>query len=634
LGNNPDVDDHVSAFQTVGGRMLTDERLFHGLTGLLALHARYGPPPASMDDLIDHADECDPDDSWVFREIEALADDADAVLRYASALANSSLDATAPLDAAVEGRRTPSAPRAGRPTAPLASFVLDLAFALADEAGFDAPVLTLLTPSDLRLLLALPIWLDERGPIQVAVCAGDEPETRLARRWLIAHHVPLTELPPCDLADFPTLPDQAVVLAGFDDRARQADLGCLEELTLQLSDRMRGIVVGPAAALVGPLRAPGFRGRPPSTGAPLSIEGDARRSALRSGRVRSIVRLQSGLLTDVPAAQAALWTLGPAGSASDTYCVDARGDRGPAPASDLVDDLVGAMGVAGRSAHRFLRGTFESKAALELASGELVRPTRATAFVGPAGVLRALDDLAPTASRDVPAQQLLTVRHRESVESAGPVAATTVGAALAAGDLKDIAGARIDAHDLVTRPDIPVVASPMDLRRRDQLTGLSYATLATRYGHTTLTQAGDIVVDPRATTIARVDHLGGVLVGFPARVLRCFAPPWTNKDREAALAQGRVLRERVHLPELAAAEMVADAARVKDWRAWSLSRLPGLKVLSVEEREAAAEASAALFARQRELEDALDPFGDLMSTLATALGAGLCTVSVTKKESA
>jgi hypothetical protein len=110
-------------------------------------------------------------------------------------------------------------------------------------------------------------------------------------------------------------------------------------------------------------------------------------------------------------------------------------------------------------------------------------------------------------------------------------------------------------------------------------------------------------------------------------VLRCFVPPVrTEKDVTDAKREGRVLPEQRFVPDLVAAEMVAAASRISDWRAWTVTALPPTAVASA---QAAAQAVAQ---RQRQLEESLEQLPELMSTLATALGAGMCTVSVSPVE--
>lgn len=221
---NPDFRQHAIAFTAAEGRVLTDSRLFHGLSALLCLHLR-GRLAGDRDDLLDLADEVDPDDEFLRAEVEALGDDVVGLAEYASVLALESLDPADPLDALLAGRRTPDRPAGGRVTARFAQLGVDVAVSLADQAGFDDPVICVLRADDVALLASLPARADERGPLRVALPGGSDAATRLARRWLFAHDLPVEPLP---ASDGRGLPDQAVVLLRLDDRDRVADLRFLK----------------------------------------------------------------------------------------------------------------------------------------------------------------------------------------------------------------------------------------------------------------------------------------------------------------------------------------------------------------------------------------------------------------------
>src|SRR6478609_9790013 len=74
-GNNPDAREDLAAFASLDGRSPAgDETVFLGLTALLCLTRITGRPfgPADADDVLDLAEEADPDDEIVYREIETL----------------------------------------------------------------------------------------------------------------------------------------------------------------------------------------------------------------------------------------------------------------------------------------------------------------------------------------------------------------------------------------------------------------------------------------------------------------------------------------------------------------------------------------------------------------------------------
>ena len=119
---------------------------------------------------------------------------------------------------------------------------------------------------------------------------------------------------------------------------------------------------------------------------------------------------------------------------------------------------------------------------------------------------------------------------------------------------------------------------PDDVLRRTRLAGLSLMELATAYAHVELTRPGDVVVTTVGGRAAAVDHQGGLLVAYPARVLRCHRPrPSTPEEREERHARGehpRELEPQSFTPEAVAADINALPADATDWRAWPLTVVP------------------------------------------------------------
>src|SRR5665647_3041893 len=90
-GNNPDARADVAAFASLAGiSLLGDERLFSGLTAMLALKAVTGGQLAGLDAeaLLDLADNADPDDALLLREVTALGEDLPALALHADSLAD------------------------------------------------------------------------------------------------------------------------------------------------------------------------------------------------------------------------------------------------------------------------------------------------------------------------------------------------------------------------------------------------------------------------------------------------------------------------------------------------------------------------------------------------------------------
>lgn len=616
-GRNPRAVEEAIAFQFGGRRVLVDTELFHGLTALLCLEAMTGPLPRDPDELLDLADETDPDDEFLRRDVEALGRDLARLAVYASLLVRDALDVAEPFDAALRSRRTPDPTGSLRVASAFAALVLDVAMGAADEAGFEAPVLCLPRARDLALLTHLPDWLDERPDTTVALF-GDaaDAEARLARRWLATHGVRVSAL---EAADGTGLPNQAIVIARLDDEDREADLAWLNELTLQCSATMRAVIVGTSGALTGPLRV-ARRGRPPASGLPQSPAGEERRQALQSGYTRAIVRLPAGMLLSNPALRMALWVLGPAHDRAETYCTDVS-----APlfknTSALADDIAAALvGRAERRGHT-APGPFVRQAELVMSDTDLV-PLHLDARVTTTGGLpRLLNDLVPAVSQPLSNAWALTVLPQDS---AGLVQRITLGEAVRAGHVMLIRGASLSVGDLVPVPDVGVVRDPRELRSREHLPGLTFAALGS-FGHLQVTEQGDLVFAQRGSPVTvALDDRGGLVVAAPARVLRCHVP---SEEALKAFAEGKGAPPQPQrlVPGFLAAELARAAAQSSDWRRWPVTLLPPEAIRD------ASEAAMALAERQRLLEDALGATNELMSTLASALGAGLCSITVERK---
>ena len=97
-GNNPSTRDDLAAYASlVGGSPQGDEVVFNGLTALLCLSAITGRPLGSIsrDDLIDLADEVDPDDDFLFSEMDALAARLVPLAHYTDLLVDAAFNAQA-----------------------------------------------------------------------------------------------------------------------------------------------------------------------------------------------------------------------------------------------------------------------------------------------------------------------------------------------------------------------------------------------------------------------------------------------------------------------------------------------------------------------------------------------------------
>lgn len=623
-GNNPDARLDVGTCSSTAVRAVADATVFGGLTALLCLRTAAGPLPVEPDQLLDVADGFDSDDQLLLGELEAIGPQLPALTRYAELLVATAFDPAEPFDELVRRRQV----QLNHPPvhASLRRLVARTAVTLADEAGFSDPVLVVRSPTDLDLVLEAEAQTERRGTLSVAVVADGHHDTdlRLGRRWLRVHGLDSTELE-VDVDGSFALPDQGVLVlrlpTATNDRA--ADLDLVSNACLDLSWPNRAVVVGPSASLVDPLVAPRRPGRPTADGTTLSAAGTSRADALRTGLVRAVIRLPAGLFPDQSRTRAALWCVGPSpASPATTLCADVTHALDEARTDDLVTDLYAAMQGAGSERARQLSSSaFWPTSALSISTRALVSPTVREVHVGPSSVVADLEEVLDRAATDVRgiARPGLVVTGR-----AAALPRVSLEAALQKRGITLLTGARVPASDRSPKGGVPVVEHPADLARREHLTGLSVLRLATAYPHVDVTRPGDVVVTTKGGPAAAVDHLGGVVVAYPARVLRCHRPRTsTEQERKVLADRGQWLPElaaQTFTPEAVAADINAQPASATTWRAWPLTVLPTDQLAGAERL------LDALAQRRTQLDAARADIDTAICAITASLGAQICTV--------
>ncbi len=541
-GNNPDVraDAAAHALSTVDAAELA------GLSALITMRHLVGQPLGEVgdgEDLLDLADAHDPDDHYLFGELEQLHN-----LTSLAVTAEEMLDAAWNADAAHRRLlnawlRKPGEPIAQVALAPSARHLLiDSIGALAADLGQPAFMDPTGCLGDLFAELAA-------GQMATAlVMAGHSPSHRLARRQLLLSDVPHRLVDPGN-GEWSVAGPVAhlVVLPAADAPASSPldQLDLLDEIALQADTRQLALCLAPASCLTDPL-----------SGEALS----RRDQLLRAGHVRAIVRLPAGCRPTQVREHSALWLLGavdPTPRADRWTMVADLSDQALGDLGGLVDDLVAAwQGSEGarRRAWAWLHPVPTRD--LVSASGSLVSqrtpraPRAASGGAGRVVQLRASDTEGRLAGyRLSPLDQ--------------PAEIASIGQALERGWLRLVPGRRLDPRGLPAG-SVPVVDDPRrpwpEAPRIDRLSLLGRAGVE-------LTEPGDVVFTVRPRPAAAVDTEGGSLVLTPARVLRV-AP-------DAPL-----------LPATVVARI--NAATTWAWRSWQLAALP------VPDREILAEALAEL----------------------------------------
>ncbi|MFP5316327.1 MAG: hypothetical protein ACLGHS_13255, partial [Actinomycetes bacterium] len=393
-GNNPNAVDDVGAFTFAATFQHSEAAALHACTALLTLREVLGHPLAGVSsaDLVDAADEVDPDDAFLFSEIHSLEQTGGlaAAATYCDNLVHSAYSNAAAFEQLVqEKRRLNLREQAATALEPSA---LELLASSAIELGDPTADGTLVDPfaSAGDLLRAVVGRTPEAAPITVLTPLLDDPAVRLAHRRLRLHgalHRPLTT----DSLEFP---EGSVIVAQFPSEqsptmAPAEMLSKIELLIDAMDNGHRALVVAPSSVLSAAL----------TNGA----EDRRRADILRSGRVRAAVTLPRGLVRNKPRQQYTLWVLG-----QDHHDVPLA-DRWTLVADltahalddvviqDLVGDLAAAMGSRRDVfAHSFRFGRIVLTRSLLTARGSLtgaaLRP-RGT-MNDPAEALARIDALA------------------------------------------------------------------------------------------------------------------------------------------------------------------------------------------------------------------------------------------------
>ena len=532
-GNNPEVRADAAAAAVPSDFSFSDASAVAELQALVALHAK-------MDDLNEltpaqlkaAAASVDPLDRMLRREISAHVDRGVPWVTYAARLVDAAYSPAAAL--VLITRRHAAANRAAGSAGPLVAeaiaLVVDAAAALA---GSDATVR--LDVGDAALSSTVASRLGDS--VSIVLPAG--PDSRRVRRQLLVNEHWVD-----DAAD-PV--SRSVVVARVpsgsgEDVARI--LRALDEVSLSLRDSDVAVVIGPARALVDPL-AP--------------ADEQARADVLRSGRVRGIARLSTGLVDSAVRESLALWILGEptvevAPAQRITAVADLTGVRlTTATRADLISDLMAGMGGGrDRRAHQFRFATFVRTASLQARGGSLVASAmrKPSATTEEATELPALLDIAAEAVRaDLAPIEIAPDPHDVP-------RATSVAELISDGHVRKIQGTRVDPALLGSEGLVVVTASDLDEPASIGRTRVDQLAFAGRHPSAQLTRPGDVIFRSGPTAAAWVDSDGSKVVAYPARVLRI----------KTADPGGLV-------PEIVAADITGAPAGPGAWKRWTLRRV-------------------------------------------------------------
>jgi len=278
-----------------------------------------------------------------------------------------------------------------------------------------------------------------------------------------------------------------------------------------------------------------------------------------------------------------------------------------ASVDDLVTDIVAGLGGPGGGARRhprFLRPVLVRR--LLTRTGDLLEagtmPGLPTAN-GPDLVLRITDIARIVGSPDHTDHAFEVVAN--TPDDQRPTE-TTVGSAVERGEIKLIAGHRLDPADVSSGGSVPVLgveevvgSAATGQRRVDRL------EFAARYPSGRATEPGDVVFCTAPRPKAIVDDAGGSVVAYPARVARIMG------SHSSGIT-----------PRMLAADINALPASAKSWRSWGIRRVAPGQAVAVDR------VLTDIHSHQQALAHRLQELDQLAALIATGAAAAAIAISV------
>lgn len=588
-GNNPHAREEAVVGALLSEPRLATPRNLDALSALLVLRGLQGDSLAGLDadDVLDAADSADPDDTFLFRELDK-ADD----LQWLAKAAEDLITASWTVADAHQRLLAAHLPAAMARTLLGADAIRALAALIGPLLRDLGPDAALLDATGCRFDLMADLASATEAPLNLL--NGNTRSHRLNRRRLrLAQVIPTLISPEGGWsAHGPTLnlavlPDPAHPAA-----TESSQLTLVEDVALQLTPDQALVVLASAAVLTDPLAGEA---------------GTRRDQLLRQGHVRAVVRLPAGMVPGRVREAMGLWLLTPVDTAAPadrrTLVADLSRRQLTAGAVDgLASDLLAArQGIEGARRRAWAHLHPVTTGSLLAAGGSLV-PSRRASSAG-----SALRVVAPTitgadwvvrlgaaATDRLPNQRLVVSDRRLE-----PV---SLAHAEQRGWLRVLPGRRFDAAGLVTdAPHAPVrvwdvlaIANPL---RRREVDRLALHQLV----EPVFTEPGDVVFVTRPRPTAVLDADGGAAVFSPVRILRVRA--------------GKPL-----VPAVLAMRINAETG--SDWRSWSFA--------SLHHPDALAAAHAELAAHRARLVSELADLDRFTTDLTTAVECG--QLSLTTKE--
>ncbi|MDN5858637.1 MAG: hypothetical protein L0H84_08425 [Pseudonocardia sp.] len=482
-----DRDEVVAYLETTGRGNNVDTRLdapavavpdtvdLEDAITFLCLHALTG---AELDEhtaaeLADLAEQTDPHDSLLLREVKATAGDPH-LLRYVDDLVEASYGTPDALARLERGRLRREAAERG-----LNDELVDLLCSVTTAARLylTDDAVALVPPADHRMTRRLAEGF-------AGIVLADDPAARARRRRAVIDGIEVLDGAPAlvRVLSVVGLPDA--------DALRAAD-----DLVLELRPTDVGVVLGAASLLCDPL---------------VGDLQQSRSATLRPGNLALAARLPRGLWKGAHRQSLAVWVLRGAGAAGPVWLADL--DAEEIVPDDLASDVLAALQ---HTEHRSYRYARRAELATVLAAGAVVpRGVRAVRLAG-AETSTYLDRIhAATLTTSAP------VPGYDGTVAAAPgqivLRRRSLGELREAGRLAVRRGIRIDR----SLDDAGGSVRALSADGSTDAVRLDPFDVAQRYPRAVRTEPGDVVFLQRPRPVARVDPDGGALVAAPSRILR------------------------------------------------------------------------------------------------------------------
>lgn len=506
-GNNPNAAQDIALY-AVNAR-----EHFEILSALLVLRVFTGKNLHGMvpEKVVDLADELDPDDEFLFTEIEQNTHVLAPLLTLVDELSNAAYSPVAAFEKLLEDH-----PRSVRTEAQFEPAATHLLAATALALSGEKKIFHDATLDQGETILALADAVGESENMTVALTHHVDSASRLALRRLrlqafMRENLTLATLNPetrnlVTVAHFPTRLNP--------DLTAEQILTAIDEITLNMDSTQAAVVLAPAALLTDAL--------------PTAEDAHLRDAVLRSGKIRAAVRLPAGLLLSKPRQPMGLWVMGqertdiPVGERWMMIADLSSGKLDATSHHDLVMDLLASMqDLHTVRARAFRFGRIVQTSVLLAGEGNLCKPRqtrrpRSTSASGTAALQVQAETILDTLNTNTGYQPLSL-----SIE---PIKATatfpaTLDELLRQNQLKILPGTRLRTSDTTSNDGLTILGLP-ELHGTTASRRIHQLQFADAYPRAQLTEPGDIIFTHVGEPAAIVDLDGAKIVEYPARILR------------------------------------------------------------------------------------------------------------------